>query len=166
MIKGQHTCVENPNLPGKSRLPTGCYGSCLHLFKVAIYAARSATSFLDMLGIFWMWIEQEQRDLWRRQSRAFSRPKEQLTPLALLLASTVSPRLTVQVPFGPSNTAVPLVTSRSILPSIFVGLVSGTGACLAKVSEDCNDAFDLTGFSNVATLTDLCSCFAADCSRL
>jgi hypothetical protein len=59
MIKGQHTCVENPNLPGKSRLPTGCYGSCLHLFKVAIYAARSATSFLDMLGIFWMWIEQE-----------------------------------------------------------------------------------------------------------
>ena len=40
---------------------------------------------------------------------------------------TVSPRFTLQMPFGPSKTAVPLVTSRSIQPSMVVGLVSGTG---------------------------------------
>src|SRR5580765_4604054 len=41
---------------------------------------------------------------------------------------TVSPRVTRQVPLGPSNTAVPFVTSRSVQPSMVVGLVSGTGA--------------------------------------
>ena len=41
---------------------------------------------------------------------------------------TVSPRVTRQVPLGPSNTAVPFITSRSVQPSMVVGLVSGTGA--------------------------------------
>jgi len=45
---------------------------------------------------------------------------------------TVSPRLTVKVPFGPSKTAVPSVTSRSIQPSMVVGLVSGTGVRFAR----------------------------------
>ena len=41
---------------------------------------------------------------------------------------TVSPRVTCQVPLGPSNTAVPFLTSRSVQPAMVVGLVSGTGA--------------------------------------
>jgi len=42
---------------------------------------------------------------------------------------TVSPRVTCQVlPLGPSNTAVPFITSRSVQPSMVAGLVSGTGA--------------------------------------
>ena len=41
---------------------------------------------------------------------------------------TVSPRVTRQVPLGPSNTAVPFITSRNVQPSMVVGLVSGTGA--------------------------------------
>jgi hypothetical protein len=41
---------------------------------------------------------------------------------------TVSPRVTRNVPLGPSNTAVPFITSRSVQPSMVVGLVSGTGA--------------------------------------
>ena len=41
---------------------------------------------------------------------------------------TVSPRATRNVPLGPSNTAVPFVTSRSVQPSMVVGLVSGAGA--------------------------------------
>ena len=41
----------------------------------------------------------------------------------------MSPRVTRQVlPLGPSNTAVPFITSRSVQPSMVVGLVSGTGA--------------------------------------
>lgn len=39
---------------------------------------------------------------------------------------TVSPRFTLQIPSGPSNTAVPLTTSRSTHPSMVVGRVSGT----------------------------------------
>ena len=38
---------------------------------------------------------------------------------------TVCPGVTFQTPFGPSMTAVPLTTSRSVQPSIVVGLVSG-----------------------------------------
>jgi hypothetical protein len=40
---------------------------------------------------------------------------------------TVSPRLAVKIPFGPSKTAAPLFTSRSIHPSMVVHFVSGTG---------------------------------------
>jgi hypothetical protein len=40
---------------------------------------------------------------------------------------TVCPSVTFQTPLGPSNTAVPLTTSRSVQPSIVSGLVSGVG---------------------------------------
>jgi len=40
---------------------------------------------------------------------------------------TVCPSVTFQTPLGPSNTAVPLTTSRSVQPSIVAGLVSGVG---------------------------------------
>jgi hypothetical protein len=40
---------------------------------------------------------------------------------------TVCPGVTFQTPFGPSMTAVPSTTSRSVQPSIVVGLVSGVG---------------------------------------
>jgi hypothetical protein len=40
---------------------------------------------------------------------------------------TVSPRAADQVPFGPSSTTLPPTTSRTVQPSIVVGLVSGTG---------------------------------------
>src|SRR6266851_2156840 len=45
---------------------------------------------------------------------------------------TVSPRAAFHVPFGPSNTAVPPLTSRTVHPSMVVGLVSGTGAGLGE----------------------------------
>jgi len=44
---------------------------------------------------------------------------------------TVSPRAARQVPLGPSRTAVPLVTSRSVQPAMVVGLVSGVGVSFA-----------------------------------
>src|SRR5215471_1485245 len=40
---------------------------------------------------------------------------------------TVCPGVTHQTPCGPSITAVPFTTSRSVQPSIVVGLVSGVG---------------------------------------
>ena len=39
----------------------------------------------------------------------------------------ISPRFTLQTPLGPSKMAVPPTTSRTIQPSIVVGLVSGNG---------------------------------------
>lgn len=39
---------------------------------------------------------------------------------------TMSPRVTFRMPFGPSKTAVPPITSRTVQPSMVVGLVSGT----------------------------------------
>ena len=46
---------------------------------------------------------------------------------------TVCPGVTFQTPFGPSITAVPLTTSRSVQPSIVVGLVSGVGVSFVGV---------------------------------
>src|SRR5215831_16341299 len=43
------------------------------------------------------------------------------------IPGTVCPGVTFQTPFGPSITAVPLTTSRSVQPSMVVGLVSGVG---------------------------------------
>jgi hypothetical protein len=45
----------------------------------------------------------------------------------------MSPLDTLRMPSGPSKTAVPLATSRSVQPSIVVGLVSGVGASLTRV---------------------------------
>src|SRR5262245_11981716 len=44
----------------------------------------------------------------------------------------MSPRATVRMPSGPSKTAVPLATSRSVQPSIVVGLVSGIAVSLSR----------------------------------
>src|SRR5947207_743268 len=49
---------------------------------------------------------------------------------------TVSPRVTVQTPSGPSRIAVPPRTSRTVQPSIVVGLVSGTGTIISRGTED------------------------------
>src|ERR1700704_5446229 len=43
------------------------------------------------------------------------------------IPGTVSPRAAVRTPSGPSRTAVPPRTSRTVQPSIVVGLVSATG---------------------------------------
>ena len=43
------------------------------------------------------------------------------------IPGTVSPRTAVRTPSGPSSTTVPPRTSRTVQPSIVVGLVSGTG---------------------------------------
>src|SRR5258708_11657391 len=45
---------------------------------------------------------------------------------------TVSPRVTVQTPLGPSRIAVPPRTSRTVQPSIVVGLVSGTATIISR----------------------------------
>src|SRR3954447_22406990 len=42
------------------------------------------------------------------------------------IPGTVSPRAAVRTPSGPSRTAVPPRTSRTVQPSIVVGLVSAT----------------------------------------
>src|SRR5437870_5562922 len=44
---------------------------------------------------------------------------------------TMSPGATFQMPLGPSKTAVPLITFRTVQPLTVVGLVSGTGTSLA-----------------------------------
>jgi hypothetical protein len=48
---------------------------------------------------------------------------------------TVSPRLTLQMPLGPSKIAIPFVTSRSVHPSIVVGRVSGSGVSFDRLSR-------------------------------
>src|ERR1700736_986618 len=45
---------------------------------------------------------------------------------------TVSPGVAFQMPLGPSKTAVPPLTSRTVHPSMVVGLVSGTGMGLVE----------------------------------
>jgi hypothetical protein len=47
----------------------------------------------------------------------------------------MSPRLTLQIPLGPSKIAIPFVTSRSDHPSIVVGLVSGIDVSFARLSR-------------------------------
>ena len=43
------------------------------------------------------------------------------------IPGTVSPRVAIRTPSGPSRTTVPPRTSRTVQPSIVVGLVSGAG---------------------------------------
>jgi hypothetical protein len=47
---------------------------------------------------------------------------------------TASPRLTLQMPLGPSRAAKPFVTSRTVHPLIVVGLVSGTNVSFVPLS--------------------------------
>jgi hypothetical protein len=51
----------------------------------------------------------------------------------LPIPGTVCPGVTFQTPFGPSITAVPLTTSRSVQPIMVVGLVSGVGVSFVGV---------------------------------
>ena len=45
---------------------------------------------------------------------------------------TVSPRAAIRTPSGPPRTAVPPRTSRTVQPSIVVGLVSGAGTMASR----------------------------------
>src|SRR5438093_636132 len=49
------------------------------------------------------------------------------------IPGTICPGVTFQTPFGPSITAVPLTTSRSVQPSMVIGLVSGMGVSFVGV---------------------------------
>ena len=46
---------------------------------------------------------------------------------------TVCPRVALQTPLGPANTAVPFTTSRSVQPSMVFGRVSGVGLSTVRV---------------------------------
>src|SRR5215472_7608204 len=52
---------------------------------------------------------------------------QRTTESTLPTPGTICPGVTFQTPFGPSITAMPLTTSRSVQPSMVVGLVSGVG---------------------------------------
>ena len=54
----------------------------------------------------------------------------------------MSPLDTLRMPSGPSKIAVPLATSRSVQPSIVVGLVSGVGVSLTRVCKSTALAVD------------------------
>lgn len=54
----------------------------------------------------------------------------------------MSPLDTLRMPSGPSKIAVPLATSRSVQPSIVVGLVSGVGVSLTRVCKSTALAID------------------------
>jgi hypothetical protein len=53
---------------------------------------------------------------------------------------TVSPRFAVQIPPGPSKTAVPPTTSRTVQPSIVIGFVSGICVGLDMIFAPCSTA--------------------------
>src|SRR5215475_9926215 len=79
---------------------------------------------------------------------------------------TVSPCVTLQTPFGPCRTAVPLLTSRSVQPGMVVGLVSGHGVSFVRGCRGEDDVFGLPSCSTacgVATLRATCCCLAAGC---
>jgi hypothetical protein len=46
---------------------------------------------------------------------------------------TICPGVALQTPLGPSNTAVPFTTSRSVQPSMVLGRVSGVGVSFVSV---------------------------------
>src|SRR5262249_55305554 len=83
------------------------------------------------------------------------------------IPGTVCPGVTFQTPFGPSITAVPLTTSRSVQPSMVVGLVSGIGvSCIGlrasftlapvdAVRGDATVAFLLASRDSGAVVTDV-----------
>ena len=50
---------------------------------------------------------------------------------------SVSPRIALQTPSGPSKTAVAPETSRTVQPSMVSGLVSGNGIGLGRVFGRC-----------------------------
>ena len=48
---------------------------------------------------------------------------------------TASPRVTFKMPWGPSKTAAPPTTSRTVQPGTVVGRVSGVGVALDQVAS-------------------------------
>src|SRR3981189_3367014 len=80
---------------------------------------------------------------------------------------TVSPGAALRTPPGPSKTALPLVTSRSVQPAMVVGLVSGDGVSFARGCRGNDDVFGVTSCPDacgVATLRATYSCLAARCA--
>ena len=71
----------------------------------------------------------------------------------------MSPLDTLRMPSGPSKTAVPFATSRSVQPSIVVGLVSGVAASLTQFCR--STALAIDGVVGVA-LTDDFAWFFVD----
>jgi len=61
------------------------------------------------------------------------------------IPGTVSPRVASKTPFGPSKITFPPVTSRTLQPSIVLGLVSAAGTSLGE----------LFGWSRLATAADV-----------
>src|SRR6478672_7363742 len=59
------------------------------------------------------------------------------------IPGTVSPRVTVQTPSGPSRIAVAPRTSRTVQPSIVVGLVSGTATIISRGGTEAPDGLVL-----------------------
>src|SRR5258707_9100287 len=57
---------------------------------------------------------------------------------------TVSPGAALRTPPGPSRTAVPLVTSRTVQPAMVVGLVSGDGVSFARGCRGTDDTLGVT----------------------
>ena len=53
---------------------------------------------------------------------------------------TICPRVALQTPLGPANTAVPFTTSRSVQPSMVFGRVSGVGLSFVGVRTSFNVA--------------------------
>src|ERR1700687_4258401 len=77
------------------------------------------------------------------------RPMEPTLPTP----GTVCPGFALQTPLGPSSTAVPLVTSRSVQPLIVVGLVSGVRVSFVGVRSS----------SPLAPVKAICRCPTVDC---
>src|ERR1700716_2624715 len=61
------------------------------------------------------------------------------------MPGTVSPRAPVQMPSGPSRIAVAPRTSRTVQPSIVVGLVSGTATIVSRGASDAADRLIFAG---------------------
>jgi hypothetical protein len=80
----------------------------------------------------------------------------------------MSPGVPLQMPVGPSKTAVPLVTSRSIQSSMAVGFVSGVGVRCVSFCNGGDGVFCWMSGSiacSVATLSEV-SCLVAISSAL
>src|ERR1700704_3837783 len=77
---------------------------------------------------------------------------------------TVSPGAALRTPPGPSKTAVPLATSRTVQPAMVVGLVSGDGVSFAPGGRGTDDVFGVTSCpaaGGAATWRATWSCLAA-----
>lgn len=104
--------------------------------------------------------------LWRRNQTFACRHYQTIAPAKNRLDSPtpgiVSPRATLRMPSGPSKTAVPLVTSRNIQPSMVVGLVSGVGVSLTGV---CSSGSELSTPSRAGAPQTIVAWLLARCRQ-